>query len=130
MLLVSIGNWLDNPCFDSALSSCQLPVIRSSKSQIRAHIEDALSVSDGVIIQVGSNDGVSNYPLYEPILLHKRQSYLVEPIDYLAQKLRSLHKLNPYVQVCQFAIHPTSTSVDFFCLPKDADIKLGDLWKP
>ena len=102
----------------------------SSKSQIRAHIEDTLSVSDGVIIQVGSNDGVSNDPLYEPILLHKRQSYLVEPIDYLAQKLRSLHKLNPYVQVCQFAIHPTSTSVDFFCLPKDADIKLGDLWKP
>jgi FkbM family methyltransferase len=102
----------------------------SSKSQIRAHIEDTLTYSNGVIIQVGSNDGVSNDPLYESILLHKRQSYLVEPIDYLAEKLRSLHILNPYVKVCQFAIHPTSSSVDFFCLPRDADIKMGDLWKP
>jgi FkbM family methyltransferase len=102
----------------------------SSKSQIRGHIEDTLSVSDGVIIQVGSNDGVSNDPLFEFILQHKRQSYLVEPIDYLAEKLRSLHKLNPHVNVCQFAIHPSSGSVDFFCLPSDAGVKMGDLWKP
>ena len=102
----------------------------SSKSQIRAHIEDALSASNGVIIQVGSNDGISNDPLYESILLHKRQSYLVEPIDYLAEKLRSLHELNPYVKICQFAIHPTSNSVDFFCLPRDSDVKMGSLWKP
>jgi len=101
----------------------------SSKSQIRSHIEYALSSSNGVIIQVGSNDGVSNDPLYESILLHKRQSYLVEPIDYLAEKLRSLHELNPYVKICQFAIHPTSNSVEFFYLPRDAHIKMGDLWK-
>jgi FkbM family methyltransferase len=102
----------------------------SSHSQIRSHIEDTLSASNGVIIQVGSNDGVSNDPLYESILIHKRQSYLVEPIDYLAEKLRSLHNLNPYVRVCQFAIHPTGNSVEFFCLPRDADVKMGDLWKP
>jgi FkbM family methyltransferase len=102
----------------------------SSHSQIRSHIEDTLSASNGVIIQVGSNDGVSNDPLYESILIHKRQSYLVEPIDYLAEKLRSLHNLNPYVRVCQFAIHPTANSVEFFCLPRDADVKMGDLWKP
>lgn len=102
----------------------------SSKSEIRAHIEETLSNSNGAIIQVGSNDGISNDPLYESILQHKRQSYLIEPIDYLAEKLRSLHKFNSYVNVCQFAIHPTSNSVEFFCLPRDADIKMGDLWKP
>lgn len=102
----------------------------SSRSQIRDHIEATLSTFNGVIIQVGSNDGVSNDPLYESILHHKRQSYLIEPIDYLAEKLRSLHRLNPYVKVCQIAIHPTSNSVEFFCLPSDANIKMGDLWKP
>jgi FkbM family methyltransferase len=102
----------------------------SSKSQIRSHIEVTLYNSNGVIIQIGSNDGVSNDPLYDSILLHKRQSYLVEPIDYLAEKLRTLHELNSYVEVCQFAIHPTSSTVDFFCLPRDANIKMGDLWKP
>jgi hypothetical protein len=102
----------------------------SSKAQIRVHIEAALSNNSGAIIQAGSNDGVSNDPLYEFILRHKRQSYLVEPIDYLAEKLRSLHKLNPYVKVYQFAIHPNFNSVDFFYLPLDADIKMGDLWKP
>jgi FkbM family methyltransferase len=102
----------------------------SSKSNIREHIENTLSSSSGVIIQVGSNDGVSNDPLFESILIHKRQSYLVEPIDYLAEKLRFLHKSNPNVKVCEFAIHPNSSSVEFFCLPRDAAIKMGDLWKP
>jgi hypothetical protein len=86
----------------------------SSRSQIRAHIEDILSTSSGVIIQVGSNDGVTNDPLYDSILRYKRESYLVEPVDYLAEKLRSLHKLNPYVKVCQFAIHPTLGALNFF----------------
>jgi len=60
----------------------------SSKSRIEAHIEDSLIASEGVIIQVGSNDGVSNDPLYESILRHRRQSFLIEPIEYLVEKLR------------------------------------------
>lgn len=102
----------------------------SSKVKIKAHIEDCLTASDGVIIQVGANDGVSNDPLYESILRYKRQSFLVEPIDYLAEKLCLLHKENAFVKICQFAIHPNSNSVDFFHLPRDADKKMGALWKP
>jgi FkbM family methyltransferase len=102
----------------------------SSKEQIKDLIEESLGSSQGVIIQVGSNDGVSNDPLYESILRHKRKTFLVEPIDYLAEKLRSLHKENTFVMVCEYAIHPINSSVDFFHLPRDADKAMGALWKP
>jgi hypothetical protein len=102
----------------------------ASKNEIRAHVENCLKTSDGVVIQVGSNDGVSNDPLYDSILSHKRESFLVEPIDYLVDRLRLLHKENFFVTICDFAIHPHSDRVDFFHLVKDADRKMGDLWKP
>jgi FkbM family methyltransferase len=101
-----------------------------SKNEIKNHIEDSMTASQGVVIQVGSNDGVSNDPLYESILRHKRKSFLVEPIDYLAAKLRLLHEKNSFVIICEFAIHPSSNAVDFFHLPKDAQRQMGDLWKP
>jgi FkbM family methyltransferase len=101
-----------------------------SKDEIKIHIEDSMTASQGVVIQVGSNDGVSNDPLYESILKHKRKSFLVEPIDYLADKLRLLHGGNSFVIVCEFAIHPNSNAVDFFHLSKDAQKQMGDLWKP
>ena len=101
-----------------------------SKDKIKIHIEDSMTASQGVVIQVGSNDGVSNDPLYESILRHKRKSLLVEPIDYLADKLRLLHGGNPFVIVYEIAIHPSSNAVDFFHLSHDAQRQMGDLWKP
>jgi len=102
----------------------------SSKEQVRNHVDAALSASAGAVIQVGSNDGVSNAPLYESIVRHKRQAFLVEPINYLAEKLRLLHKDNNFVNVLEYAIHPTNASVDFYHMPKDADKNMGSLWKP
>ena len=108
----------------------KLWIFASSENQIKVHIENGLIKSEGVVIQVGSNDGISNDPLYDAILRHQRRSFLVEPVDYLADKLRLLHKENHFVTICEFDIHPNSDRVEFFHPAKDADIKMGEMWRP
>ena len=104
--------------------------LMASEIQIQVQIENSLINSDGVIIQVGSNDGISNDPLYNSILKHKRKSFLVEPVDYLADKLRLLHKDNHFVTISEFAVHPYSDRVDFFYLAKNAEREMGAMWRP
>ncbi len=101
----------------------------SSQQQIATHVDQAMRTSAGVVVQVGSNDGISNDPLYASILQYKRRSVLIEPLTFLSAKLLTLHKDHDFVTVLSCAIHPSSDRVDFFYLPETAKEKMGPEWK-
>lgn len=101
-----------------------------SDVKIKNYIYACLAKYQGIIIQVGSCDGITNDNLYDAILKYKRQTFLIEPLSFLAEKLRLLHEKNTYVKIFQFAIHPNLGSIDFFCFPRDGEIKMGPLWRP
>lgn len=101
-----------------------------SKADIKSHLRDALNRSSGAIVQCGANDGISNDPLYDLIIETSRRSILIEPIDFLADKLRAVHKGRGNVSICEFAIHPELPELDFYHVSRSADQDMGHEWKP
>ena len=62
------------------------------KSFIHVCVNKLIACETGAIIQVGSNDGISNDPLRPFIETTKSYVYLIEPLPFLTKKLFELYK--------------------------------------
>lgn len=110
---------------------CQLQLWQFIDSEIE--IKDLLTKvfreCEGAIIQVGSNDGISNDPLYNFIESTSHEAFLIEPVNFLAERLRTLHEKNNNVKVLEYAIHRTRNMVNFYFLDEASKSEMGSLWK-
>lgn len=73
------------------------------------------------ILQVGANDGYRHDPLYSIITESKCRAFLIEPIDYLYNALKSLHHHNDRVCCINAAVSDKSeTTVMYIVDPQKA----------
>jgi FkbM family methyltransferase len=78
-------------------------------------------------IQVGSNDGVSNDPLFPYIKKNGWKGVLVEPIPHHCVELEKLHECNANVSVCCAAISSHRGSTKFYTLNEEAKVLYPEL---
>ena len=100
------------------------------KSFIHVCVNKLIACETGAIIQVGSNDGISNDPLRPFIETTKSYVYLIEPLPFLTKKLFELYKDNEKIKILEMAIHPEKDLEIFYHLNRDSAAEMGDKWKP
>lgn len=100
-----------------------------SKQIIKIKINNFISKKSGVIIQVGSNDGISNDHLRDFIKDTACNVYLIEPLPFLVKKLRELYKDHGNVKVLEFAILPKVDIAPFYHLNTISAKEMGKRWK-
>jgi len=75
-------------------------------------------------IQIGSNDGKSNDPLYDFIKSNKCKGVLIEPVNYLYEQLKLNYQGIENIYFENIAISTTNSEKEFYTIKESNDISL------
>lgn len=78
------------------------------------------------VIQVGSNDGISNDPLRKYITKNQWNAILIEPVPLIYQKLAENYKEFQRVRTLNIAVSNEGNQLDFYSVSNKAKQELGD----
>lgn len=96
-------------------------VVTGIDSIINNHI---LIKNNFTFIQVGSNDGRSNDPLYKFINLYKCRGVLIEPVKYIFEKLKENYNNIDDIYFENIAISDTNSIQKFYEIKQNNDPNL------
>jgi len=74
---------------------------------------------DFFFIQIGSNDGVRNDPLYKFICKFNWSGICVEPVPYLYDKLQKLHVMRKNISCKNVAVSSTGGNMTFYYIKEN-----------
>jgi len=97
------------------------------KSKIRiALLEIAKKKKRVFFINIGANDGLTNDPLREFVIIKKWKGLMVEPIPYVFERLKKVYKNKKGIFLENAAISNINGKNDFWYIEKTKELKSGE----